>query len=223
MESTGMGLDTSVFLPLESVYRLAEYVPQLSELSDPANYISAVAVKVESGLSPKEVINGIMKAQAIEWDLDFVLPDAIVTETARELTGWSSTVNRLALFVWLAALLALALVFSVSIGERRRELGVYRLLGATRGWLCRLILSEAVLVSLAGAMAGLIGAALIIFPFDALIFQSLGLPNLPAKVPSIAWAAAKALVLSLAIAPLSCLRTVLVMTRSDVQVALRDE
>ncbi|MDR1309145.1 MAG: hypothetical protein LBL95_04520 [Deltaproteobacteria bacterium] len=224
MEPTGMGLDTSVFLPLESVYRLVGNIPALKEeLPDPSGYISAVAVKVEPGLRPKDVANGIMREHAIDFNLDLVLPDAIVTETARELAGWASTVRRLSLAMWLVAFLALALVFSVAVGERRREFGIYRLIGATRSWLGRLILAEALFLSLAGGLAGILLASLAIFPFDVLIFSSLGLPNLPAGPGAVARAAAVSLALAMVMAPLACLRTVLSVTRSEVQPSLRIE
>jgi putative ABC transport system permease protein len=224
MEPTGMGLDTSVFLPLATVYKLIDNIDGLKEkLTEPSDYISAVAVKVEDGQTPKDIANGIMQAYAIECNLDLVMPDAIVTETAKELAGWSSTVGRASAVMWVMALLALGMVFSVSVGERRREFGIYRLIGAKRQWLSKLIFMEAVLVSLGGAVLGLLTASLIIFPFDTLIFQSLGLPNLPASPSAVAWAALSALILALVIAPLACLRSVLALTRSDVQSSLREE
>ena len=80
MEPTGMGLDTSVFLPIEGARSLVEAVPGLSErTAEEPEPISAVALKVGDGLSVKDVANAIMRDQAIEFNLDLILPDAIVT------------------------------------------------------------------------------------------------------------------------------------------------
>ncbi|MDR1546845.1 MAG: ABC transporter permease [Deltaproteobacteria bacterium] len=224
MERSGMGLDTSVLMPLEGVYDLLDDVPGLAEkLDDSDDHISVVAIKAAPGVAPKDLVNRIMEAYAAEFNLDFVLPDAIVTETARQLAGWSKLTKGLAAGLWLTALLVLGLVFTVSARERRREFGVYRLLGASRGWLSRLILTEAFLTSLTGGVAGLILAAAVVFPFNALIFQNLGLPHLPSSAGQIILAALSALALAAAVGPLASLRALWALTRSDVQATLRED
>ena len=53
-----------------------------------------------------------------------------------------------------------------------------RLLGMSRGMLSRLVLGEGALCGLLGGLIGIALAAALIFPFTALIEQSLGLPYL---------------------------------------------
>ncbi|MDR1657307.1 MAG: ABC transporter permease [Deltaproteobacteria bacterium] len=224
MEATGMGLDTSVFMPLEQVWQLVESVPQLEgKMTNPADHVSTVALKIDRQLNVKDVANAIMKDAAIEFNLDLVLPDAIVTETSRQLAGWSRLTGFLAVGLWLLALLVLALVFSVSASERKKEFGIYRLIGARRSWLGRLLLTEAFLVALTGAVVGLILGACVVFPFETLIFSSLGLPHLPLSASEIAIRALLTLAAASAIAPLASLRTVLAMTRGDAAESLRSE
>jgi putative ABC transport system permease protein len=224
MEPTGMGLDTSVFLPLAGVRKLMEAVPELAKrAADPGGIISAVALKIEKGLPVKDVANAIMRDQAIEFNLDLVLPDAIVTETARRLEGFSTLADWLAAGLWGLALLTLALVFSVSAAERRKEFGIYRLLGATRGWLGRLLLTEAAMIALVGALAGLALAALVVFPFNTLIFDSVGLPNLPLSAAEIVSRIFSAALLGVLIAPLAALRAAWSLTRTDVVKNLRTD
>jgi putative ABC transport system permease protein len=224
MEPTGMGLDTSVFLPLSGALRLMESVPGLGERgNDPGGVISAVALKIDDGLAVKDVANAIMRDQAIEFGLDLVLPDAIVTETARRLSGFSALAGYLAAGLWLMAFLVLALAFSVSAGERRKEFGIYRLLGASRGLVGRILLTEALLVALAGVAAGLAAAALAVFPFNALIFDSVALPSLPLAPSEIAARLAAAAALGALIAPLAAARAVFRLTRADVADNLRSD
>ena len=222
MEPTGMGLDTSVFLPLEGAWRLMEAVPGLEgQAAAPGELISAVALKIDDSLPVKDVANAIMRDQAIEFNLDLVLPDAIVTETARRLSGYSKLSGALAAGLWLMALLVLALAFSISAAERRKEFGIYRLLGATRGWLGRLLLSEALLIALGGAAVGLALASLAVFPFNTLIFDSVGLPNLPLSAGEVASRLALAAFLGVLIAPLAALRAAWSLTRANVTENLR--
>ena len=222
MEPTGMGLDTSVFLPFEGVRELLPEVPGLlDKVANPDEIISSVALKIDDKLRVKDVANAIMRDQAIEFNLDMILPDAIVTETARRLSGFSLLADWLAGGLWLLALLVLALVFSVSTSERRKEFGVYRLLGATRGWLGRLLLTEAVLLASVGSLAGLALAATVVFPFNALIFGTVGLPSLPLGPGEIIARIVAAALLGALIAPLASLRAVWSLTRADVAANLR--
>jgi putative ABC transport system permease protein len=224
MEPTGMGLDTSVLMPLEGVRQIIGSVGDpAGRMPDPSAFISTVALKIEDGLRVKDVANAIMRAEAIEFGLDMVLPGAIVTETSRRLSGWSRLTGWLSAGLWLLALLSLALVFSVSAGERSAEFGIYRLLGATRPWLGRLLLAEAAAVAAAGALAGLVLAALVVFPFNALIFGALGLPALPLTAPEIALRALAGAALGVAVAPLASLRAVWRLTRVDVAGNLRSD
>ena len=222
MEPTGMGLDTSVFLPMAGVRALFPYVPGLAEkVGSLGGIISAVALKIADNLRPKDVANAIMRDHAIEYNLDLVFPDAIVTETARRLGGFSALSGWLAAALGVISLLVLALVFSVSAGERQKEFGVYRLLGATRSWLGKLLLAEGVFLGIAGSLAGLVLASLVVFPFNALIFGSVGLPSLPLGPWEIILRILISLVLGALIPPLASFRSVLALTKASAAANLR--
>ena len=68
----------------------------LPELGDPGRYISTVAVKVDPALSPKETGNSILQAHAVEYNLDLVVAESVVSDTARRLHTLSSAVYRVA-------------------------------------------------------------------------------------------------------------------------------
>jgi putative ABC transport system permease protein len=221
MDATGLGLDTSVFMPLSALYDLLRDTPDLLELDHPERYVSAVAVKVDPGLSPKDMGNTIMQTYAIEYSLDLLIAETIVSDTARRLHTLSASVYWFAAGFWLLAALVISLVFSVTVSERRHELGIYRLLGAQRSWLGRLLLREALYICAGGALAGVLAAACIVFPFSVLIFTGLRLPHLGIPFASIAGHALATLAIAGAIGPLACLNTVWSLTRSDV--SLRED
>ena len=56
--------------------------------------------------------------------------------------------------VWLLVVIALAVVQAVLMNERRGELGVWRVVGASPARVARLMAREALLVHAAGACAG---------------------------------------------------------------------
>jgi putative ABC transport system permease protein len=217
MEPTGLGLDTSIFMPLAALYELLRDNPHLPRREeDPEAYISSIALKADPGLSPKELGNSLLQAYAIEYNLDQIVAADIVSDTARRLHTLSSALYWLAAGIWLLAVLVLSLVFSVSVGERGRELRIYRILGARRSWLGKLLLLEALLICAGGALAGILAAACIVFPFSSLIFAGLQLPHLDVPGSAVAGRALLTLAIAGAGGPLASLNTVLSLTRFDV-------
>ena len=116
----------------------------------------------------------------------------------------------------------ISLVFSVTAGERKRELCIYRLLGAQRPWLGKLLLCEAFIICAVGALAGILAGACIVFPFSTLIFSALRLPHLDITGAATVGYALMTLALAGTCGPLACLNTVWSLTRSDVCAALRE-
>jgi putative ABC transport system permease protein len=235
MAPTGMGLDTSVFMPLEEIYALMRDNPYLLERLDPPEaYISSVAVKVDAALSSetvgsasihayaKEVGNAIMQNCAVAYNLDLVVTGSIVGETARRLHDLSTSVYWLAAGIWLLAILVVSLVFSVSANERKHEISIYRLLGAQRSWVAGLLRWEAFFLCLGGALAGILAACCIIFPFSTLIFDSLELPHLSISVGGVIGYALLVLAIAGISGPLACANAVWSLTRFDVYSSLRE-
>ena len=179
LAETGTGLDTAVYCDMETMRKLlvaAELKGVSHKLSsDDPDVISAVYVKVADGCDPEAVaarINShVRKVQAVR-------ARSMFTGAADSLAGVSRTVALLAGAVWVLAFTILLIAFAMMIGERRREFAVLRLLGASRQGLGRLILAETSLCSLAGGLLGVGVAALVVFPFTALIETRLKLPYL---------------------------------------------
>jgi putative ABC transport system permease protein len=79
-----------------------------------------------------------------------------------------------AVFAGLALLLATVGVYGVmayAVGQRRREFGIRLALGARRGDVVRLVLSRGALLFVAGASAGLLGAAAAARTLGGLLYE----------------------------------------------------
>ncbi|MDR2820745.1 MAG: hypothetical protein LBB60_09495 [Desulfovibrio sp.] len=223
MDATGLGLDTSIFMPLSALYALMRDNPDIvRQIDSPEQYISSVAVKIDPALSPRDVGNAVMRAYAIEYNLDLIVAETIVSETARRLHTLSAAVYWIAAGVWALAFLVISLIFSVTVSERKHELSVYRLLGAQRSWLARLLQWEAFFICAGGALAGILAASCVVFPFSALIFTSLKLPYLGVSGLMAAGHALSVLAIAGVSGPLACLNTVWSVTRFDVYNTLRE-
>jgi putative ABC transport system permease protein len=76
------------------------------------------------------------------------------------------------------SMMLIGLVFSMAANERRRELGVLRALGATRGVIFQSLVTEAGLLALGGGAVGIAVTILAVYLFRRLIIVSMGIPFL---------------------------------------------
>lgn len=223
MDSTGMGFDTSVFMTLETARNLMLEAGLVSgEAEAIKDYVSSVIIKTDTDANPKDVANSIFQAYAVDYNLDIVVTKSMLSGLAGKLRNISYVIYGLSGLLWLLAVAILCLIFSVSLNERKRELSLLRILGASRAWLARLILAEALLISLPGACLGIIFGAVIVFPFDALIFNYLALPPMPITGVAVAGLAFLSLLVGAVAGPLAAINAVLSITRFDTYSTLRE-
>ena len=132
-------------------------------------------MKVRDGYDIDEVnsrLNGhIRKVTAVR-------ARSMFTDVSDSLSGISRAAWALSGAVCALALVILLVAFAMMIHERRREFAVLRLLGMSRRGLRGVILMETALCGVAGALIGIVIAALGVFPFTMLIETKLGLPYL---------------------------------------------
>lgn len=160
LEPTGLGTDYTVFINMDVAYQMVQDSP-LYPIPLKKNQISTILIKVEEGLNPEEV------AARLEREI----PE-LKAFTAMHLTGSFSLrlrelVNLLfaagAFFSLLALILAGSL-FTLSVRQRMRELGLFMAMGARRAFIFRLIILEAACIAggggLLGVLAGLGASAL---------------------------------------------------------------
>lgn len=155
LEATGTDfIDRTVFLPFAAAYDIARRSqagagPKLVLSRD---RISAVFVRVKAGTSPEKA--AIFIEHAIPGVTALPASD-IAGSLKKQLTLVSRTITGITAILWITSVLLIGIVFSLIVNERRREFGVLRALGATRGALFRMVMIEAALVCSAGGLAGL--------------------------------------------------------------------
>lgn len=178
MEPTGMKFfDQSVFMTMDSAYDMAanSKTKSLQPITLDRDKISAVLVQVQEGMTPERV------AIRIEHDIDGVkaiASDEVISTVRRQLAGLLKGILAISAVLWGLALLMMGFAFYMIVNERQRELGLLRAMGAKKGHVFALIISEAVIISIAGGVIGMaIGSALLL-TFKNLILHSLKLPYL---------------------------------------------
>jgi len=123
---------------------------------------------------------------------------------------------------WVMAIVAVGLVFSIALNERRREIGMLRALGATRSFVLRSLLAEAGALGLLGALVGIPVALLGTFLFRNLLMSSLEVLFLFPSVTSILVLFIVGLVLAVATVTLAAFIPAYRVSRLDPATAMRD-
>jgi len=178
MEPTGMKFfDQSVFMNMDTAYTMAENskTKSMQPIDVGRDKISAVLVQVQEGITPDRV------AIRIEHDIDGVkaiASEEVINTVRRQLNGLLKGILAISSILWILALLMMGFAFYMIVNERQRELGLLRAMGAKKGHVFKLIVTEAVIISLVGAVIGMAIAASLLFSFKTVILHSLRLPYL---------------------------------------------
>jgi putative ABC transport system permease protein len=165
LEPTLTGPDSFVFMPFPAAQSLLlDSDPALRRLAmvPGANLLpiaTAAAVFWNEDEDPEQV------AERIRARLDSVsvLSPADATRRIDQVLAiTNSLILGSALVALVVAALAVANTMFMAVVERRREIGLRRIVGATRGQVIGQLLTEAVALGIAGALAGLLGGGALV-------------------------------------------------------------
>ena len=221
LEPTGTNLDRSLFVTFETAYDMARMsrTTAVKPLVIPPDAVSSVMVKVRPGADPQKVAVGIVKA----------VPDVNAIVSPEMFGAYRTQINgvlRSMLFVLgsitVLSLALMALVFSMAVHERRRQIGVLRALGASKGVVVQSFLTEAVILALAGGLVGVVVAAAGVYMFRALLVQTLGFPFLFPALGSLAALIAGGLALAMLFVALSAMVPALRISRQEPAESMRE-
>lgn len=176
LDPTGMGMDETVFLPLEAVWEMSRNSVTRAEepLSIPDGHLSAILVQLDDpGLAPAvaariEALGGV----------SVVTAGQIARGVQGDLAGLMAYLVPIVLGVLLAALLLFVILFAAIARERSREIGLLRAMGATAKQAVTALLLEAALLGALGGLSGVLAGRLVYGLFEEAIRLSYTLPFL---------------------------------------------
>lgn len=175
LEPTGIGIDESGYITLSSAYEIARSsdVKAVKKLDVSPGQISALMVKVGPTASRTDV------ARDIERNISGVAVvssrELMSSSVARQLESLTPGLFLIGAGFWVIAVLMIGALFSMIVNERRRELGLLQAMGATRSFLFRLVMLEAVELTVTGGVAGLAAGAGVIAALKDVIASSMGI------------------------------------------------
>jgi putative ABC transport system permease protein len=221
LEPTGTGLDQSMFFTFDTAFDIARLSPEqaVKALDIPPRTISSALVKVDLDADVHAVAQEIMAA----------IPGVTAMETNKLFMGQReqilsllNSVVVLLVITWILAMALIAVVFSLAVNERRRQIGVMRALGASRTMVLRSLLLEAGLLALVGGVVGAGVAALAIYLFRTLIISLMGFPFLFPPPLRLAGLILGALVLALIGVTVAALVPALRISLQDPAISMRE-
>jgi putative ABC transport system permease protein len=207
LEKTGTGFDTSVFFNMETARAtLKEYLRYSGEnIPDADHAVSVVTADIEDGVDPAALSREIRDSYLIE-GIDVIRTQDIIGGISRNLNAFLTLVMVLIAIFWMMAVGVLAILFTAMLNERKREFGIYMILGAPLRRVAAIIIIESSLISLMGALSGALSFCLLVLPFRTLIDISMVLPYVQPGVKTAALIIAAGFFLSFLVGPLASLR-----------------
>jgi putative ABC transport system permease protein len=167
MAPTGTAHDRAIYIPLTTFYGLGGHGPETARMANQVEFreISGAYLKIrrirEGAIHPgmqglKFEINQSERNQ-------LVIPSEVLPRLF-DIIGWVDRVL-MAIAAILTVLAGMFLLVSLlaALRERRRDLALLRCLGATRRTVFGLVVTEAVLISVLGGIAGLVFGHLLVF------------------------------------------------------------
>ena len=209
LEKTGTGFDTSVFFNMETARAtLKEYLRYSGEDINADHAVSVVTADIEDGIDPAALSREIRDSYLIE-GIDIVRTQDIIGGISRNLRAFLTLVIVLMAVFWVLAAVVLAILFTAMLNERKKEFGIYMILGAPLSRVTTIIIIESSLISLMGALAGTFSFCLFVLPFRTLIDVSMVIPYVQPGVKTAALIIAAGFFLSFLAGPLASLRSAL--------------
>ena len=146
---TGTVLDRLVLTSLASVWRVHEHDHDADAVAQ--REVTLALVKYRTPLAAASLPRAIDRETAL-------VAASPAFETARLLTVFGAGVGLIRAFAWLlvaASTLMLFIALAQTLDERRYDLAIMRALGASRGQVATVLLSESLLLAAAGTLLGL--------------------------------------------------------------------
>ncbi|MBR1418693.1 MAG: ABC transporter permease, partial [Synergistaceae bacterium] len=179
LDQTGMGFDAAVFMNKNTINMLALEAERIlgRKLSNDGSKISVIMLKLKPGYD--SVAASIeLNRQLNNHGIYALFSKKFVNNIGNSLAFIASIIKIILFIVWGFAVIITTLLFTLSLAERKGEMAILRVLGASRNKLTGLILSEALLTSLYGAILGAVLAAAAVYALSPLVIEKLKMPFL---------------------------------------------
>ena len=177
LDPSGMGMDESAFVMLDDAYKMASEsaTHALVPVDVRPGEISAILIRVSPGADKEKI------AATIQETIPGTHPvtlNYIASKVNSQLSATTQVLVSITAAVTLVSFPFMALISTMVANERRRELALLRAMGATKGFIFKTVLAEALAIAATGGLLGVAISGSLLFLFQPLIIGSLQMPFL---------------------------------------------
>ena len=180
LEETGMGYDSSVFMTFDTAYQFKESAAAAENIpmENIENKVSMIMVDVSDdmergiGYLQSAIKNALDNGEVLKAYTGDELMSTVAVQV-KKLAGYGNILTTLLL---VSTSLALVSIFIITINERKYEFGILYTLGANKGQMRNIILSEAIAISLGGGVLGVGVSYYLVSTFKDMISAKLDIP-----------------------------------------------
>jgi putative ABC transport system permease protein len=221
LERTGTNLDQTLFMTYATANAMQEISQTEAKMALPVltDTVSSVLVKVDEGADRTQVAAAI--GEAIP-EVDAVSSVQMFSSYGDQISGVLRTLIVIVVLTVILSLTLMGVIFWMSVNERSRQIGVLRALGATQRYVLLAYMTEAGILALAGGVAGVVLATLVVYFFHDLLVSALGFTILLPSVVSLVLLVVVGLLGALAVAAAAAFVPALRASRQEPAVSMRE-
>ena len=177
LSKSGAGIDNAVFVSMNTLKEIYDDAKGrgFGFISDgkAGSKVSAVFVRLSEGAKADSTA---VKITSRIPNVSVVKRDAVFSEISSSLDSVFFILKILAVSVTLFTVISLAIIFPLAVSSRIAEFSILRILWAAHKKCAKILLYEALFISVAGGLSGIALACLLVFPFCTAIDSALSVP-----------------------------------------------
>lgn len=226
LDRTGSNYDTCVFMTYETAKDIMgseRWYEAFYENPDAENLVSSLLIRTEEGADAKQIARSINYSLAKDSPIAAYTANGIMADAMKNvnnMTGYSTVLIGL---IFILVVVALFSIFTITINERTREFGIYSALGTPARKLSGIVLTEGLLIGLAGGLIGAVFAAAGTVIFGNTIVVLMEIPELNVNPFFLTVLGLKCIVLALVVSALSSLYSAWKVSRVSLDGLIKGE
>jgi putative ABC transport system permease protein len=221
LQPTGTGMDQTVFFTLDTANVIAQssLTGAVSPLEIPQGEISSVLVKTKPGIDARNVIAPIYLKIP---DVAPIASPQLFGTFRDQMNGLFGGLMVVVTLAWILSAVLIGLLFSMSANERQRQMAVFRSLGATKGYVLTVLLTESSLLAVCASAAGSIIGSFSIFIFRNYFAGTIKMPFLFPSISTLLLLSLWSLILSFITVSIGTVLPAIRISRLEPAIGMRE-
>ncbi len=183
LEPTGIWLDQTVFVTFETAREMIAKGAISDEVSP--DTVTSISVDLKPGYDVARTATEMLLVAPGIWPVQAA---KLMTTLAAQRAGLIQSLFLALSLIWIFTVALTGFVFSLIVNEQRREIGMFRAVGASRRFIFQLFLTEGAILASVGGLTGMILTTCLVYflrPWLMAAFEvRIYLPSLPGLVVS---------------------------------------